>query len=351
MIIAGVMSGSSLDGLDVALVRFNGDEWRVVSTFCSEYTDKWVQRLKDYHLLSASEYIEFKFEYSRYIGEILTSIFDNTEEKIEYISFHGHTLVHKPADGYTEQIGNGGIIAGITGIPTIVDFRTQDVALGGVGTPLVPFLELTYLHGYDYYLNLGGIANITRSRNHEISAYDICPCNQVLNHFSQARGMKYDKDGMMASSGAYIEALDAYFSDHPYFESKPPKSLDNNWIREVFIPGIGKYKIEDILNTYCKWMANSIADQVDMSFDSRLYCTGGGTHNLYFISLLKTALKERKCELVVPSREMIDYKEAILMSALAKHYIDGKHNVLSSITGASKDSIGGAMYKVISDSE
>lgn len=346
MIIAGVMSGSSLDGLDIALVQYDGDEWSVIKTCCSAYTDEWISKLRGYHLLSALEYIEFKYDYSHYIGKILASTFAGVEEQIDYISFHGHTLVHKPECGYTEQIGNGGIIAGVTGISTMTDFRTQDIALGGVGTPLAPFLEYTYLRGFDYYLNLGGIANITRLEGNTISAYDICPCNQVLNHYSQLRGMEYDQGGALASAGSHIPSLEYYFSNHQYFEKLPPKSLDNNWIRETFIDGIRKHKVEDILHTYCKWMADCIASQVTTSSSSRLYSTGGGSHNTYFVTLLEKALKDKNCQLVTPNREMIDYKEAILMAALAKHYLEDKNNVLSQVTGASRDSIGGALYKV-----
>jgi anhydro-N-acetylmuramic acid kinase len=346
MIIAGVMSGSSLDGLDIALVEFLNEEWSICETIGIAYSEEWEERLRTYHELSATEYISLTYDYAHYIGQLLRSTFIKSIVKVDYISFHGHTLVHKPEQGYTAQIGNGGIIAGITGISTLVDFRSQDVATEGVGTPLVPFLELNYIKGFDYYLNLGGIANITSVNDEVVQAYDVCPCNQVLNHYSLMVGMPFDKDGILASKGAFNQELSEYFSSYGYFEKSPPKSLDNNWIRSAFIEGIPNAAVEDVLHTYCVWMADCISDQVKSRSKSKMYSTGGGTHNTFLMSQLRNVLAKKNCELIIPSREMIDYKEAILMAALAKNYLEDKPNVLSQVTGSLRDSIGGALYKI-----
>lgn len=340
------MSGSSLDGLDIALVEFRNNEWSICETVGIAYSEEWEERLRSYHKLSASEYISFKYAYSHYIGQLLKSSFIKSDSKVDYISFHGHTLVHNPEQGYTEQIGNGGIIAGVTNTSTLTDFRSQDVALSGVGTPLAPFLEVNYFKGYDYYLNLGGIANITSLIDDTISAYDVCPCNQVLNHYSLILGLPYDKGGSVASSGSFNEDLSNYFSSFEFFKQSPPKSLDNNWIRKEFVDGIPDAIVEDVLHTYCSWMAKCIADQVKLGSTSKMYTSGGGAHNTFFISQLRSALALKNCELVIPSKEMIDYKEAILMAALAKNYLENKPNILSQVTGASRDNIGGALYKV-----
>ena len=340
------MSGSSLDGLDIALVDFQDGEWSICETIGIAYSEDWVDRLRGYYELSAQEYINLTYDYAHYIGQLLKSTFSNSNVKADYISFHGHTLVHNPDQGYTEQIGNGGTIAGITGISTLVDFRSQDIATGGVGTPLAPFLEVNYIKGYDYYLNLGGIANIT-SVNHElVSAYDVCPCNQVLNHYSLKVGLPFDKDGILASKGSFIQEIADYCYSYGYFQQSPPKSLDNNWIRKEFVEGMPDAAAGDVLHTYCVWMADCIADQVYTGSISKMYSTGGGSHNTFFMDQLRNGLAKKNCELVVPSKEMIDYKEAILMAALAKNYLDNKPNVLSQVTGASRDSIGGALYKV-----
>lgn len=346
MIIAGVMSGSSLDGLDIAIVEFVDSEWSIIDTIALPYSPIWEDRLRKYYSLSALEYIAFKYDYAHYIGQELKSAFIKSQNKVDYISFHGHTLVHDPSAGYTEQIGNGGIIAGITGISTLTDFRSQDVALGGVGTPLAPFFDVNYVEGYTYYLNLGGIANITSLAAGSIAAYDICPCNQVLNYYSNILGFPYDNGGEIASNGKYCQDISDYFSSYTYFEKPAPKSLDNNWIREVFIDGIPEGSPEDTLHTYCVWMANCISEQIKSDSKSKLYSTGGGSLNTFFMSQLRGALEKKNCELIVPNREMIDFKEAILMAALAKNYLDGKTNVLSEVTGASRDSIGGALYKI-----
>ena len=340
------MSGSSLDGLDIALVEFRDEEWSICETIGIAYSKDWEERLRRYHELSATEYITLTYDYAHYIGQLLKSTFSKLNVKAEYISFHGHTLVHNPDQGYTEQIGNGGIIAGITGIPTLVDFRSQDVATGGVGTPLAPLLEVNYIKGHDYYLNLGGIANITSVNDGVVSAYDVCPCNQVLNHYSLMVGLPFDKDGIIALKGAFIQELSDYFSSYDYFQQSPPKSLDNNWIRTVFVKDIPDGTVEDVLHTYCIWIANCIAGQVKSSSNSKLYSTGGGSHNTFLMSQLRNILAEKNCELIIPSKEMVDYKEAILMAALAKNYLEDKPNVLSQVTGSLRDGIGGALYKV-----
>lgn len=346
MIIAGVMSGSSLDGLDIAFVEFSEGDWSIIHVEGLPYSEIWEEKLRGYFRLSAVEYIAFKYKYAHYIGRELKRAIGKSGIKPDFISFHGHTLVHNPNDGYTEQIGNGGIIAGITGISTLTDFRSQDVALGGVGTPLAPYLDSNYLKGYDYYLNLGGIANVTIINDATITAYDICPCNQVLNYYSNLLGLPFDNEGAIASSGKYQANLADYFSQFDYFTLSAPKSLDNNWIREVFIKGVPDASPEDTLHTYCIWMASCIAEQVNHESCSKMYSTGGGSLNTYFMSELKKALANRNCEIVIPSREMIDYKEAVLMAVLAKSYLSDRTNVISEVTGASRDSIGGALYKV-----
>lgn len=349
MTIAGIMSGSSLDGLDIAVVHFyNDQEWKLIWSHDVPYTDVWVQRLKNYHRLSASEYVELKSDYSNYIAGCLIEVFGKYDGDIDYISFHGHTLIHLPEKGITEQIGNGGTLAALLEIPTITDFRIQDVAKGGVGTPLAPIVEINLFQGHNYYLNLGGIANITSVNDQaSISAYDVCPCNQVLNYFSNQAGKDFDEDGQMAKLGSEIKEMINYLDAIPYFSQSAPKSLDNNWIMKEFISGFPAGSIEDILHTYTTWMAKRIATEIAaVEGGTSLMVSGGGAHNTYFMDCLKKELAKKGCELHIPSKVIIDYKEAILMSLMARKYLLSEVNVLSSVTGAHSDSVGGAMYKV-----
>lgn len=349
MVVAGVMSGSSLDGLDIAIVEFGPDnEWKLLWSHDMAYPEEWVMRLKNYRNLSATDYIALVFDYSNYIGQTLKSELGAFTGEINYLSFHGHTLMHLPQKGITEQIGNGGVIAALVNIPTITDFRVQDVAKGGVGTPLAPLVELNLFQGHNYYLNLGGIANITKLTNFgKTIAYDVCPCNQVLNYYSNLAGKAYDEDGNMARSGSKLDGLEAYLDSIPYFSIDGPKSLDNNWILNEVIPNFPEGRVEDVLYTYTNWMARCIAKEVDtQSHSTSLMVSGGGAHNTYFMECLKKELTNRNCELVIPAKEIIDFKEAILMSLMAYKYIKGESNVLSAVTGASLDSIGGALYKV-----
>jgi len=297
------MSGSSLDGLDIAIVEFGSEnEWKLLWSHDLTYSEDWVLRLKKYQTLSATEYIQLSFDYSYLIGHTLSKALPQYPGEIDYLSFHGHTLMHLPEKGITEQIGNGGIIAALVGIPTITDFRTQDVAKGGVGTPLAPLVELNLFSGYDYYLNLGGIANITKLTNiDDIIAYDVCPCNQVLNYYSNLKGKDFDEDGNMARSGSRLDEVENYLDTIPFFSLPPPKSLDNNWIINNVIPNFPGGKIEDVLHSYTHWMANCIAKEVDVqSNPTSMMVSGGGAHNTYFMACLKSELIKRDCGLYIP---------------------------------------------------
>lgn len=346
MRIAGVMSGSSLDGVDVAIVDFVSlSEWEVFSCHLIPYSPEWVDRLRRYYELSARDYIAFQYAYSYYLADLLNPVIRG--KSINLLSVHGHTLLHDPKRGFSEQIGNGAIISAKTGVPCVTDFRNGDMALGGQGTPLAPIVDQILYSGHDYYLNLGGIANITIIKEKNISAYDICPCNQVLNHFSQKLGHEYDKDGNLSRSGQRVDALITYFDSWTYFSSPPPKSLDNNWIREQFIAGIPGAAEIDVLHSLTIWMADAIAGQINHMhrMAQSLLPTGGGTHNHFLMELLFERLAARGCEMVVPDAEVIDFKEAVLMALLGHLYIIDQRNVLASVTGAMRNSIGGALYK------
>lgn len=348
MVVAGVMSGSSLDGLDIAVVEFgDSGEWQILWTTERSYSSWWVERLKEYRTLTAQEYIVLKADYGKYIGNMLVDVFKEYGRAIDYVSFHGHTLMHLPSQGITEQIGNGGIIAAITGVPTITDFRIQDVTKGGVGTPLAPIVELNMFEGYDYYLNLGGIANLSKVyENRDVIAYDVCPCNQVLNHYSNLLGKEYDKGGEIARTGKYNSDLETYLNSIDYFRFSAPKSIDNNWIIHNVIPGFPEADPKDILHSYCHWMAQCIGNEIEGGKDTQLMVSGGGAHNTFFMECLREALSDKNCTLTIPSDQIINYKEAILMSLLAWKYMRHEVNVLAQVTGATSDSIGGALYKV-----
>lgn len=349
MLIAGVMSGSSLDGLDVALVSFEQEgQWSIVDTYARKYPADWVGKLKKYHLCTALQYIELKYQYSYLIGNMLNDILSANSHQVDLVSFHGHTLTHNPESGYTEQIGNGGIISALTKTSVITDFRNADIASGGVGTPIAPIADQELFPGYRYYLNLGGIANITSIKSGEISAYDICPCNQILNFYANRLGEEFDRSGKLAYSGQYISEIEHYLNNIVYFKSPSPKSLDNNWIRTEFLPNIPEADPKDVLHTYTNWMAHCIADQVKREdSQSKLLATGGGAHNIYFIDQLTKALDVKNCQVVVPSKNIVDNKEAILMALMGYKYLVHQPNVLGQVTGADIDTLGGALHKWI----
>ena len=337
------MSGSSLDGLDIAIVDFGIDGgWKLEFHQTIPYSTDWIKRLQNFTHLPAREYIKLKFDYSN----LVANTFKSLNLHVDYISSHGHTLVHEPENGITEQIGNGGIIAGITAIPTMADFRTIDLGFGGVGTPLAPLADLSAFPGYNYYLNLGGIANITVLDNNQLTAFDIAPCNQVFNFLSSKIGLEYDDKGLVASRGNYLQNLEHEFSNYSYFTQKGPKSLDNGWIKNVFLDHFKDVNPQDGMHTYSKWLSKEIVKNLKFKSGSKMLITGGGAHNDYLIRNIESELSGKDVEIIIPQKEIINFKEAILMAFLGYYYLNDKPNVFKAVTGSDRDHIGGALYKI-----
>lgn len=344
MQVAGVMSGSSLDGLDVVLVDFGADGYEVLLSETVPFSDEMRQRLRSFHTLDSLGFLSLDRAYAVESAQIIQGILGRRQ--VNLLGFHGHTTVHIPDDGITHQLGNGGILSALLGMDVVTDFRIQDVSKGGEGTPLVSIMDMQLFSGYDYYLNLGGIANITNVANG--AAYDICPCNQVLNYFCQLfSDQEYDKSGSISRKGNVQPVVTARLDELGYWATAPPKSLDNTWIKEIFMSKIlfDGVVLADILASYIDWAATKIADTIEIGEGQKLLATGGGTHNTYFVEVLNRKLATKGCELVVPTDEIINFKEAILMAYLAYLRHSNQPNVLSRITNATTDTIAGAYYK------
>lgn len=348
MNVAGVMSGSSLDGLDIAVVRFLNQGYELLECTTIPLSQSWKSRLEGFDGLSTLEFLKLEKDFSSYLGETILTYLQTISTKVDLLGVHGHTIVHTPEDGLTHQLGHGGIISAITKVDTVTDFRMQDVSKNGVGTPLVSILEHTLLSGYDYYLNLGGIANITKTIDNSILAYDICPCNQVLNFIAKNyAGVPYDNNGEMARNGSVVHGVleDIDFED--YQNATAPKSLDNGWIKDHFINRMKEVKSpEDYLSTITHWIAEQISNQIESTDQEReILITGGGAYNSYLIELISDNIKQKNCKVIIPEPALIDFKEAILMAYMAILRVQGKHNVLSTVTHADSDTIAGAYYK------
>ena len=277
-----------------------------------------------------------KLEYGTYIGQSVNEFCTKYQFKPQYIASHGHTVFHQPEIGITRQIGNGQEIAASTGINTISDFRSGDVALGGQGAPLVPIGDELLFSGYEFCLNLGGFSNISYREKEVRKAFDICPVNIILNHLCPP----YDKDGTIGSQGSVHSELLNKLNNIEYYHKQPPKSLGREWLENEFMPYLEGSGIphHDLVRTVYEHIAIQITNVLHTPNEGQVLLSGGGTHN----TLLTTLLKEKSSvKIVIPDRLIIDYKEALIFAFLGVLRVRNETNCLSSVTGASRDSSGG----------
>lgn len=343
----GVMSGTSLDGLDIAYLKIDSQtsyQFEILKAVTIPYNPDWKNTLKNGFHISGEALTKLDADYGIYLGNNLKKfITENNIENLDFIASHGHTIYHNPSDNYTLQIGNGPYINTITGIKTICDFRTQDVALGGQGAPLVPIGDALLFSEYDYCLNLGGFSNISMNKNNQRIAFDICPVNIVMNHYVNSLDLEYDENGEIASKGNIDPTLLNELNSLPFYNDSKPKSLGYEFILETIFPIINKYNLEikDILRTFVEHIAQQIAKKIASDSSKRMLITGGGAFNIFLIERLK---EFTKTELIIPENSIIDYKEALVFALLGYLKDEEKNNCLKSVTGASKDHSSGIIY-------
>ena len=340
--ILGLMSGTSLDGLDMALCSFTKNKgYKIIKATTIDYQDDLKKKLRNAHLMSATELCMLDTSLGNYFGKCAADFLSRNKLKADYIASHGHTILHQPQNGFTLQIGKGANIAIVSGVPVICDFRSTDVACGGQGAPLVPIGDELLFHDFTHCLNLGGIANISFRKNKKRLAFDISPCNMALNFLAEKKGKPFDKDGKIAASGKVNVTLLKKLNALDYYSKPAPKSLGKEWFEKYFLPLIANEKnIEDTMRTVCEHIAVQISACIDQK-KSRVLITGGGTKNKLLIQLL-TAKTE--AELIIPEPELIDFKEALIFAFLGYRRLMFVPNALSTVTGARRDSTGGAIY-------
>ena len=359
--VIGLMSGSSLDGLDIVYAEFheNAGKWNyeILNADCYSYNDEWINRLKNAVSLPAFDYQLLHADYGHYLGQQVNKFIE--KNKLQYnvalISSHGHTSFHLPSKKMTAQLGDGAAIAAETRLPVVTDLRALDIALGGQGAPIVPIGEKLLLGDYDFFLNLGGIANI--SANSSISsayiAFDVCPANRILNMLANDLGKEYDNDGEIATSGKININLLEKLNAMDYYKLPYPKSLANDFGTDIIYPVIKNAAIEtkDALRTYIEHIVIQIKNAI-ISLNSppaggnggKLLVTGGGAFNTFLITRLRDNLKETSIEIIIPDNRLVNYKEALIMALIGILRWRQEYNVLSSVTGAARDSIGGALW-------
>ncbi len=351
------MSGSSLDGLDIAYVQLTEvrGKWdfSILNADCIPYSNEWQTSLKAAHNSSVAEFLKLNTSYGRYIGEQVVQFMTrhHLEHKVHFIASHGHTVFHDPHSNTTFQLGDGASIAALTGLPVINDLRAADVALGGQGAPIVPIGDKLLFSDYTYLLNLGGIANLTvQGADTTSMAFDVCPANQLLNALSARLGKTMDEGGAIAATGKIIPQISDVLNNDPYYQQLPPKSLSNDDVALMIqsIVNNNDYSVEDLLCTASFHIAQKIVDALQMvahnDTSSLLLVTGGGAFNGFLIEALRSLLANRNITLVVPTPDVVNYKEALVMALIGALRWREEVNVLHSVTGASRDSVGGAIW-------
>ena len=358
--IIGLMSGTSLDGLDMCYTRFwlerSGKpegEWKyeIIKAEDESYPDELKRKLATAQSMNAEEYALLHSDYGIYLGQRVRAFIERTGARPHYIASHGSTVFHQPAIRFTAQIGSGAGIAAESGVDCICDFRTTDVALHGQGAPLVPIGDRHLFYEYDYCLNLGGFSNISSEAVEERNgksvairvAYDISPVNYVLNHYTRSVGKDYDRDGLMARNGKICRELLERLNSLDFYKMRGPKSLGREWVESQVLPLMDSYAIsmEDKLSTFCEHVAMQIARHIK---GGKVLLTGGGALNLYLVERMQANAPQ--CKYVVPDRQTVNFKEALIFAFLGALYVADMPNCMSSVTGAAYNCIGGALYKV-----
>lgn len=345
----GVMSGTSLDGIDLAYLSLNleANQWHYhfITTDTTTYSQSWENRLAEANQLTSPEAIKLlDREYTAHLAEVITQfIRANSIQNIDAICSHGHTVFHQPQRAYTLQIGNLPQLATLLQQKVVCDFRIQDVKLGGQGAPLVPIGDQLLFPQYEACINLGGFANISLTENKRRIAFDICAVNTVLNTYAQRCGRPFDDQGQIAKSATISTSLLAKLNTLDFYQQKGPKSLGIEWVNKVIFPLLENSMAspKTILATYTHHVADQLANAVSRFEYKKILFTGGGAYNNYLIELLRVSTTNT---LIIPDKNLIDYKEALIFALLGVLKLRGAPNVLKTVTGAKTDHSAGFIY-------
>jgi len=340
------MSGTSLDGLDIAFCSFIEEkgnwDFKIRQAETIQYTNEWIKKLTEAPSLSAIELKQLDLSYGKYLAERTSAFIEKHRLNPDFIASHGHTIFHQPEKGYTLQIGNGNQMAETLNLPVIYDFRSLDISLGGQGAPLVPIGDQLLFKDFEICLNLGGFANISFDLNGGRMAQDVCPVNMALNFISQRENQKYDHNGIMASKGKINSELLEILNNILFYHLDPPKSLSREWFESEFLSNMFKFPIPnyDLLRTITEHIAFQISNSFNVKEKGKVLITGGGANNAYLIERIQAL---SNLNLVIPDNDLIDFKEAVVFAFLGILRMRNEINCLSSATGAKHDSCGGSI--------
>ena len=334
----GLMSGTSLDGLDICFAKFekqNAWDFEIIKAETIPYPKALENQLKNSIYLSPEELLELNSEYGFYLGKAVKNFIEKHQlQHIDLIASHGHTVFHQPQKKFTLQIGDGRAIKIETGLPVVYDFRSQDVLMNGNGAPLVPIGDELLFSQYDACLNLGGFSNISLKVNNKRIAFDIAPVNIVLNKFAQELNKDFDENGDLAKTGKIHENLLSQLNSLEFYQKPHPKSLGIEWCNENIFPMFRDVEVIDILATFTEHVAQQISNVFNKNHLKNVLCTGGGTFNQYLIEKIRN---KTTTEIIIPPKKLIEYKEALIFAFMGILRLNNEINVLSSATGSSQD--------------
>lgn len=340
----GLMSGTSLDGLDICLAEFEKqDTWtfQILKAETLSYSEDWETQLRNSIHLSPEDLLELHSDYGFYLGQrVKKFIHQHQLENIDLIASHGHTVFHQPQKKFTLQIGDGRAIKLETGLPVIYDFRSQDVLMKGNGAPLVPIGDELLFSAYSACLNLGGFSNISLRSEGKRIAFDIAPANIVLNHLAQQLHKNFDENGALAAKGKTDETLLNQLNALDFYQLSHPKSLGIEWCHQHIFPLLENIETLDALATFTEHAAQQITNVINQYSIKDILITGGGAYNTFLIEKIRA---KTKAEVIIPEKEIINYKEALIFAFMGVLKMNNEINVLSSATGSTEDHCSGVI--------
>ena len=346
--VIGLMSGTSLDGVDLAHIQFkiSNQKWtfKILESETIEYHPNWITKLKQAVDFSEEELKNLNEEYTQLLAVIISDFIKKyIIENLDAVCSHGHTILHQPQNGFTLQIGNLPKLASLIQQTVVCDFRVQDVQMGGQGAPLVPIGDRILFNEYDYCMNLGGFSNVSFEQNNKRIAFDISPVNTVLNFYANQLGLNYDDKGEISKKGKTNMTLLNTLNDLDFYKKTPPKSLGFEFVKEIVLPLIENFNIpiEDKLHTFTEHVAMQIALALPNKKGS-LLITGGGAYNSFLLERIQFYLPEIK--IIIPTNKILEFKEALIFALLGVLKLRGEINTLSSVTGAKSDHSSGYIY-------
>ena len=339
--VLGIMSGTSLDGIDLAICTFTKNqkwEYNIEKSNTIKYPIIWKLQLANLHTQNRHKLEKTDIQFGKYIGETINTFLNG--EQVDFIASHGHTIFHQPENNYTLQIGCGKTISQTTKITTINDFRSLDVSLNGQGAPLVPIGDLLLFPKHKYCVNLGGFANISIKKDEKMIAFDICPANIVLNDICKKLGKEYDYNGNISRGGKIVPIILQKLNQLDFYTKKAPKSLGREWVEENIFPIIKNNTSEDMLCTFTEHIAIQIGKFL---VDESALFTGGGVFNSFLMERIRF---HSKAKILIPSKELIEFKESLIFAFLAVLRLRNEVNCLQSVTGADRDNCGGLIHEI-----